>query len=274
MTGEDELDALVNAVLKSAKYRHVCRDLVRHIGVRELAVRRSLKEAVKATKNKLHRVGGVYFKANIDYTRALDELRAAAESRDEERFRRVCLNLMGLHASTKERLCILETFYRTALGGIEPIRTIIDVACGLNPLATPWMGLDEDVAYYAYDVYTDLVDFVGAFMALTGVRGHAEARDVIQDPPAQRADVAFVLKTLPCIEQVDKSAGLRLLEALNARYLLVSFPAHSLGGRRKGMVQNYGARFIELVQDKPWSVRRFEFVTELAFLVDKGARGE
>ena len=181
---------------------------------------------------------------------------------------------MGLHASAKERLGILETFYRTTLDGIGPIHTIVDVACGLNPLAMPWMGLDENVVYYAYDVYTDLVDFVGAFMVLTGVRGHAKARDVIQTPPTQRADVAFILKTLPCIEQVDKSAGLRLLEALNARYLLVSFPAHSLGGRDKGMVQNYGARFVELVQDKPWWIRRFEFVTELAFLVDKGERGE
>lgn len=274
MVSEDELSALVDAVLKSPKYRCVCEDLVRHVGGRELAARRNLKEAVKATKNKLHQVGGVYFETSVDYARALDELRSACESRDKERIRHVCQSLMGLHASTKERLGILETFYRTALSDIQPVRVVVDVACGLNPLAIPWMGLDEDVAYYAYDVYTDLVDFVDAFMALAGVRGRAEARDVTQAPPVQRADVAFVLKTLPCIEQVDKSAGLRLLEALNARYLLVSFPAHSLGGRSKGMVQNYGARFLELVQDRPWSVRRFEFATELAFLVDKGECGE
>lgn len=270
MASEDELNELVGAVLKSVKYRHVCEGLVRRVGARELGARRSLKEAVKATKNKLHQVGGVYFETNIDYARALGELGEASESQDGERLRQVCWNLMGLHASTKERLGILETFYQVTLGDIGPIRTVIDVACGLNPLAIPWMGLDENVTYYAYDVYTDLVDFIGAFMTLTGVRGHAEARDVTQAPPTQRADLAFVLKTLPCIEQLDKSAGLRLLEALDARYLLVSFPAHSLGGRNKGMVQNYGARFLDLIQDRPWSVRRFEFATELAFLVDKG----
>jgi 16S rRNA (guanine(1405)-N(7))-methyltransferase len=59
------------------------------------------------------------------------------------------------------------------------------------------------------------------------------------------------------------------LETIRADHLLVSFPVHSLGGRSKGMVENYEVRFRELVQDKPWSIQRFEFATELAFLVTR-----
>jgi hypothetical protein len=35
------------------------------------------------------------------------------------------------------------------------------------------------------------------------------------------------------------------------------------------MAHNYEQRFWELMAGKPWSVQRFEFATELAFLVSK-----
>ena len=81
--------------------------------------------------------------------------------------------------------------------------------------------------------------------------------------------MALILKTIPCLEQLDKTAGLRLLETIQAEHILVSFPVHSLGGRSKGMVENYEARFHALVQGKRWAIQRFEFATELAFLVTK-----
>jgi 16S rRNA (guanine(1405)-N(7))-methyltransferase len=131
------------------------------------------------------------------------------------------------------------------------------------------MPLSKDAQYCAYDMYTDLMAFLGEFMSLVNPRGKAEACDVVQSPPARQADLALILKSLPCVEQLDKSSSLRLLETLNANHLLVSFPVRSLGGRDKSMVQNYGAWFGELIAGKAWSVRRFEFATELAFLVSK-----
>jgi 16S rRNA (guanine(1405)-N(7))-methyltransferase len=59
-------------------------------------------------------------------------------------------------------------------------------------------------------------------------------------PPTQHADLALILKTLPCLEQLDKTAGQWLLEAVNVDYLLLSFPVYSLGGRDKHMLENYG----------------------------------
>jgi 16S rRNA (guanine(1405)-N(7))-methyltransferase len=105
-------------------------------------------------------------------------------------------------------------------------------------------------------------------MELSGINGRAEVRDVAHNPPTETAGLALVLKTLPCLEQIDKAAPLRLLNSLRARHLLVSFPARSLGGRRKGMVENYESRFRQLIDGREWTVQRFEFPTELAFLVD------
>jgi len=281
MAGEsDQLDKLVEAVRASSKYKSVCADLIRNIGFQQLSKRRNLKEALKATRNKLHQVGGAYLDSREEYAAWLSEIRKAVQTgtgypqgvslhfnRDE--LRRVCTQAMSRHASARERLPILDQFYSTILADLTPIRTVLDIACGLNPIALPWMPLAEDVEYYAYDIYQNMMDFLNEFMALLSVQGHAEARDVIQACPTQKVDVAFLLKTIPCLEQVDKAAGHRLLHTINAKYIVVSFPVHSLGGRDKGMAAHYEARFRELVANEKWEIRRFEFSSELVFLVRK-----
>lgn len=264
-----DLDRLVQAVLQSPKYKNVCPDIIRNIGIRELAARRSWKEALKATKNKLHQVGGAYFDTNMRYAQWLDELKEAAQMGDDALLRQICMEIMKHHSSTRERLAILDQFYTSTLSKLPPVQSVLDIACGLNPLAIPWMGLGKDIQYYAYDIYTDLAVFLSEYIAVIGVQGQAYACDIAYSPPERKADLAFVLKSLPCLEQLDKAASLRLLEAIQADYLLISFPVRSLGGREKGMVENYEERFWQLMSGKPWSVQRFEFATELAFLVCK-----
>ena len=83
-------------------------------------------------------------------------------------------------------------------------------------------------------------------------------------------DVALLLKAIPCLEQVDKSAGLTLLEAIPARHLVISVPAQSLGGRRKGMPAHYAQHLSELIAGKPWDVREIALQTELVYVVRKG----
>jgi 16S rRNA (guanine(1405)-N(7))-methyltransferase len=261
------VDKLVAAVRKSSRYGRVCEDVVRSVGERELAKGRRLKDAIKATKRKLHQVGGAYLDGGLDYAAWLDDLQAASGNGAD--FRQVCARVMVHHASTRERLDILDEFYATVLAGLPPLRSVLDLACGLNPLTIPWMNLPDGAMYYAYDIYEDMVEFLQAFMELTPVRGQAAACDVLRSCPKPRVDLALVLKSIPCLEQIDKSAGAQLLDAIDADYLLVSFPVHSLGGRSKGMPTNYEARFRELVVDKDWAIKRFEFATELAFLVCK-----
>jgi 16S rRNA (guanine(1405)-N(7))-methyltransferase len=266
-TADDPLDRLVAEVLRSPKYSQICEEFVRRVGAGELGKRRSLKEAVKATKNKLHQVGGAYLDSPPNYVAWQERLAASAP--DQERWRETCRAIMAYHASTRERLPILDEFFATALADLAPVRSVLDVACGLDPLAIPWMPLAPDAAYYAYDIYRDMIGFIDGFMRLVGVNGQARARDMLQFIPPEPVEVAYLLKTIPCLEQVDKSAGLRLLETVHAGHVLVSFPVRSLGGFDKGMADNYEARLHELLAGKDWPVKRFEFATELAFLVDK-----
>lgn len=264
----EQLDALVAAVLSAGKYRAVSPELVRAIGARELAARPNLKAAVKATKNVLHQAGGAFRDAPIDYDRALGRLREAAGTGDEA-LRAACRAVMALHTSTRERLPILDVFYAVTLAGLPPPGRVLDIACGLNPLARPWMGLPAATEIIACDIYADQVAFLNDFFALAGLAGRAEVRDVAGHPPGEAADLALVLKTLPCLEAIDRRAPARLLDAIDAPRLLVSFPAQTLGGRRKGMAAHYETRFRALLDERGWAAERFVFATELAFLVEK-----
>src|SRR5436190_9967038 len=125
----DNIAELIQAVQSSQKYAAISEAMIRSIGMRELTARRNLKEAIKATKNKLHQVAGAYLDARLPYDDWLALLSETRRQRDKERevqgedavddsqfsilnsqFRQACLTIMRHHASTRERLPILESF--------------------------------------------------------------------------------------------------------------------------------------------------------------------
>jgi 16S rRNA (guanine(1405)-N(7))-methyltransferase len=264
-----QLDRLLEAVLKSPKYRNVCRNLIENIGRRQLSKGQDLKTAIKFTKDKLHQIGGAYFLQKPNYGLWLEKLTYAKKSGNEDLFRKTCADIMTHHCSTKQRLGILDQFYARLFSFLPSIHSMMDVACGFNPLSIPWMPLAGEISYYAYDVYEDLTDFLDDFMAIVNVHGHAEARDILQDLPKIRTDLALVLNAMPCFEQIEKSASLRIVESIDARFLVVSFPVQSLGGEKKNMRRHYAASFNKLRQGKDWLVEEIDFTTELCFLVTK-----
>jgi 16S rRNA (guanine(1405)-N(7))-methyltransferase len=266
---DDPLERLVQAVQEGAQYRTLYTELVRRVAVVEFSKGRNFKETVKATRNKLHQLGGAYTETPIPYSRWHTELAALPMNIGDLAFQSYCRSCMHLHASTHERLPVLETFYGTILREISPVKSILDLACGLNPLAIPWMPLSRDAFYLACDIYTDQVDFLNAYLDHIHVPGEAFLCDLAHQVPQQPIHLALLLKTIPCLEQLDKQVGIRLLEGIQAEHILVSFPAHSLGGQSKGMVQNYEAHFREMIADRFWSVQRFLFPGELAFLISR-----
>ncbi len=263
------LEKLVDAVRAGVRYRDISVDLVRRVGAQELERGRSFKEAVKATRNKLHQVGGAYQETSIPYARLQVELQSLPHDMRDPALQAFCRRVLQLHASTRERLPSLERFFHETLASLAPLNSVLDLACGLNPLAAPWMPLASGASYYACDVYGDMIGFVGCFLDHLGLTGGAEICDLLQGIPQPPVQVALLLKTIPCLEQVDKEIGLRLLNGVQAGHILVSFPSHSLGGRSKGMVHNYEAHFREMISGQQWKVQRFEFPGELAFLVSK-----
>jgi 16S rRNA (guanine(1405)-N(7))-methyltransferase len=243
------VDELVAAVMAGRKYRLVDRRLVERLAADELRKPTGAAEKVRTVRGRLHQAVGAYQVGEPRYDRWLAALRRAEG--DREALQAACLEAMRGHASTRERLPILERFY----GAVMPAGAIsvVDVGCGLNPLAIPWMRLAPGARYRAYDVAGDLVAFLNAALPLLGVDGRAETCDVAHDPTCleRGADVALLLKLLPCLEQVEPGAAERLVAAVDARRVVASFPTRSLGGARKGMGKTYQARFGDLLGGRP-----------------------
>src|SRR5579875_1797145 len=272
---QESENALLDAVLASARYRDLCPDLVRFIGRQELHKRRNLKEAIKATKNKLHQVGGMYLTAVPDTQAWLNEVQQIMSGQDKcaeesAALRAACRRMMQCHISTRERLPVLDQFYTTIFAQLGPIHSILDLACGLNPLSLPWMltaGVQRPLTYYACDIYQSLATLHENWFRLLDIQGHAFVCNILEQTPFPSVDVALLLKTVPCLEQIDKAATHTLLQTIPARYLVISFPIHSMGGRSKGMPVYYEQHLHTLLDLNNSKTQRFEFATELVFVI-------
>jgi 16S rRNA (guanine(1405)-N(7))-methyltransferase len=266
------VDDVVARVRTSRRYRWVAEDVVRRLAADEISRSRNVADAEKRTKRRLHQIFGAYT-GQADYSRLLLSI-AEAQPNGPEALRAACRAAMTQHASTRERLAILDEFYPRVFAVTGVPRTVVDVACGLNPLGLPWMGLGPDTRYVSCDIDTGLLGLVSGFLDLMGVEHRAELRDIVTSPPDDVCDVMLILKTVPCLDQQDPEAAARILRAAGARHVVISFPTQSLGGRGKGMALTYRARFEELMTtlDRPvTAVTDIDFPGELVYVVTFGA---
>lgn len=266
---QDDVERIVARVQAARKYRHLCPDTIRRVAADEWQKRGTFKAAVKATQSRLHQVYAAY-ERGIDYERAYDELEAAYATGSSAAIEDLCRRLLAQHASTEERLPILETFYERVFAHTGMPASLLDLACGLHPLSLPWMNLSAGTRYVAYDIDRQRTETLNRWFALTHVRGEACLQDVICTPPSERADVALLLKSAPCLERQQPGSTLVLLDTLGVRWIVVSFPVESLGHRSKGMPSHYAGMMEELLADRSWTVERIEVPGELVFVVDKG----
>ncbi|MDD2717527.1 MAG: hypothetical protein PHW04_16675 [Candidatus Wallbacteria bacterium] len=262
----ENVERIVREVLKSSKYQTVCLQTVTYLAEKESRNRDRFKDQVKAVKNRLHQIGFAYFPGKDGYLCTLSRLEAAGA--DPDRFRETCREVMRCHSSSGERLNLLDEFYGKILSGLPEIRNVADIACGLNPLTFPWFGR-SGFSVQAYDIFSDLIDFLAIFLKIAGIQGTAETRDCLLSPPDDEFDLALILKSMPCFERLDRKLALSLLDRLNAKYCVVSYPLRSLCGREKNMLTNYRAQFEKHVAGKNWLVKEIRFETELVFIIRK-----
>jgi 16S rRNA (guanine(1405)-N(7))-methyltransferase len=230
------------------KYRNVCPDTLESVARWACVRHKSDKEAVKAGRRKLHQIYGAYLSPK--WASRMKRLMAELSAQDTgEGQAAVCRRILQGHSSTAERLPILAEVYQDLAAIVPQPETILDLACGFNPFARPWMGGLAEAEYIAVDIDAALLGFIAEFLESMGGRYRVELRDLILSPPSRKADLALLFKTVPCLEQLEKGAGPRLLRALKAEYVVVSFPSRSLGGIAKGMERNYREMAENLFQE-------------------------
>jgi len=263
------VEDIIRQAASSDAYSDIHPDVIRRVC--EVEGRKGLKsrELVKAIRNRLHQIGGAYLPGDVDPAEFTAELSTLPRDLPSPEIQAFCRRKMENHASTRERLPYVDHFFTDILAGLPPVHSVIDLACGLTPLSIPWMPLAPDVEYTALDMYGRLAKSLQAFFDHTGFHGMAKAADIVSEPLEKPCDAAFILKTLPCLEQQGKGLAAALVDRVNAKTLVISYPLRTLGGSRKGLGATYEADFNHLAEGRDWQIARFEFPNELAFRVTR-----
>lgn len=263
----DRAESITTALGASKKYHDTLAGTIRAVVQEEMARHRTPKEAEKAARKRLHHIMAPYL-GDPDYVAAAASLEAAFAAGDGEGIRAVCLDILKSHGSTDERLPILDRFYADIFAVTGKPGAILDIACGLNPLAFRWMGLPNSIQFYAYDILAPRIDLINTYFRLEGLPPLARLQDVAYQFPQEEADVALFLKELPRFERNYGKRGLALLEELRVKTLVISFPTISLHGGRS-LVDMYRRYFRDLVADQRWRVVELLFDSEMVFCVEK-----
>ena len=184
---------IANELGGTRKYRHICEETLSRIARWALDRHDDRGKAVKAAKRKLHQVYGAFFE-KIDFQGLGGLVRDLSESSTEAEIRAVCRKILQLHSSTAERISILEEVYLALLKEAGSPETVVDLGCGLNPFALPWMGLGAETTYWAHDIDARLISIVNDFLALLGRPTTAECRDLLVSHPTVKADLWWLPK--------------------------------------------------------------------------------
>lgn len=256
----------VQQILKAKKYANLSAETVERI-LQWAETRVKKKEVDKTARKKLHQIYGAYFSPGSASTFEKIVQTTAVNHSEIKNF---CQGLMDLHSSSQERQADLATFYGQifAITGI-PDR-MIDLACGLNPLSYPWIHDHGDISYVGYDIDQRTTQLMNDLLLSLGYPAEVRFNDLFLNiPKHQETDVVMLLKALPCLEQQDKGISLKLLTEIKCRFLVVSFPSKSLGGKSKGMEANYESFLSSIVDQASHKTHKIIFEREIVYVLER-----
>jgi 16S rRNA (guanine(1405)-N(7))-methyltransferase len=265
----ERMGKLADEILQNRKYRNlgIPRETILDLLTRENAGACDEKAVLKNVRKKMHQLIAPYL-GDADYAQADGWLEKAHANGSEVEVRQACEQIMKLHASTRERMPHLDDFYQQVFSTCGKPASILDLACGFNPFALPWMGLSLGSVYRAYDIHTPRVKLINRFLALQGRPPLAEVRDILIHPPGETADMAFFFKEAHRMEQRRKGANRELWQALKVKHIIVSLPIQSLSGQHD-LSRQMRLLMTSSLNGSSWSVQELISANEMIFCIQK-----
>ncbi len=266
-----EILALAEKIKSSSKYRNYAflDDTLLDVLSEEHRKGGNISSVEKRAKRKIHNITALYL-GDPDYTDAARKIQNASKIPNSDGLLSVVRDIMGTHLSTRERLDFLEEIYTWVFSITGQPTTIMDLACGLHPLSFPWMGLPDSTLYHAYDIHKERIEFLNQFQSAIGIEPLSELLDVISTPPTIKADVVFILKEIHRFEQRKRGCSLNLLEKLNSKFIVASFPVRNEQSGHK-FSESYHRFFTKIISPKSWEISETTIGNEMFFLIDKGS---
>jgi len=248
-------------IIKSKKYSSVYRPFLERICKEESIKYKKDKDIIKAVKNRLHTVYGAFLNENS--VKIAEDLIDNIENTEK---------ILNLNTSLRERLPFIKDLYKFIFDTIpdKNIISILDIGCGFNPFSLPFFPKLNIKSYYAYDIDIALAKLINKYFDMLKLPQYAGCIDIISETPTIKADLAFLFKIIPTVENCKKGRGFEILHSLNVKYIAVSFPTKTLCGKNKGMSKNYSELFEKnLDYDKLIIIGKEFFPNELVYVLSQ-----
>lgn len=264
-----DLNSLVAAVKESKKYRDMnLPDAFLADLARQASLTAGKPHEIHAVFRKmLHNVIAPYLE-DIDYKHEISRLENSPSILSD--LPNYCLEVMRRHASTRERIPYLEKFFNTIFLEIGAPKSVLDLACALDPLCLPWIRLAEEATFTAYDVNGSRISYLQCLFELAFPFAKVIQQDIFIQPPAQHADCAFFFKEAHRLEKRQPGATARLIKALDVGVVVLSLPAMDL--TRHHSLESYHTQLVEkAVRSSNKTCKKIKVEDEILFFIREGA---
>lgn len=265
----DFVTGLADRLADSRKYRRLAipRETLLDLINKATQTHTSSREIEEVVRRKMHNLVAPYL-GEPDYTLLRSCIFDLPRDLQTEDLKRFCLGVLNTHASTRERVPINAEFYSGLFAATGTPAVILDLACGMQPFALPWMNLPPSTQYFAYDLHQPRIDLINAFFQHISQAGRAIKQDILLDPPADEAAIVFFFKEAHRFEQRENGSVRTFLHRLASRQILLSLPVETLSGRRSMLDQD--RRLVaSACADTNWQVNELLFSTEIVFFIKK-----
>lgn len=167
--------------------------------------------------------------------------------------------LLKTHSSTSERLAFYPEF-KKLLKKINP-KSILDLGCGLNPIAIASKGVE----YLASDIKEDELKLVSDFFESKKIKGKvfvADLQNLKKELP--ETDICLILKVLDVVDPNHKISK-DLLKKIPARIIIVSFSTKKLSGRKMNFPRRFW--FENLLKEMRLKFKTLESENEFFYII-------
>lgn len=223
------------------------------------------KQVVKEVRKKLREIYGVFIKKGFEKREKLLEKIKETSGNDKK----LIIQLLDLHQSSSERILYYKEIYKKIFEITGTPKTVLDLACGLNPVSYSFMGCNPK--YVASDISGKDMKFLSEFFKIKRIDGKTEKIDLINEQEKLnnvKADICFLFKALDSLETIKKNISKELINAINAKWIVISFSKISIGGGKK-ISKNKRNWILNFIKKKGFFYEEFEIYNEYFIVVKK-----
>ncbi len=172
--------------------------------------------------------------------------------------------VLATHASTADRM----TDYVLLKNELKKrnVKSILDIGCGLNPIALAESGMD----YYAVDIREDEQALLTTFFYQEGIAGKGIICDIRKNlPSVPPVDACLLMNILDVLEKNGHKRAEEIITEIKAKYFFITFFTKTLS--KKPMRHPQRGWIERLLTRRGYQWERFSLSAEILYVAQAPA---